>query len=233
MDRTIEVMQTRGRYFRNQIVTVVAVALTCITWAVIARAPRALLALSALIPACGVYCLADARLLQRWRSDLFEPWTNRELDLSALRSTLRVHPALPAGILEGMLGTLPLAGQIGAERAVSGPTRAAVAAAIQSAHRGRSDSILALSGWTALIVLVVCLAAWRHAPGVLAWLLLLCLSPASGRLLRRRGDRKDREAIGRWRSCPDFNGSDFTRLLESMPRGQEGPPHLTTLRGDG
>ena len=141
IEQTTRAIDERARYYRNLIVVVVVVILGSMIWTAFLWNWIPLLGFLVLFPICGMYFFLDGRLLQSWRSQLLEPWCQRELDLLAFRPAIEAVPGLPSDSLCSMLATLPFAGDLVGEQRLSSSCREAVAAVIATIHACRSDAM--------------------------------------------------------------------------------------------
>src|SRR5262249_47754617 len=157
-------------YFRNQVVTVVAISVLVVVAALAARWAFALWGWLFLVPACGLFFHADSRLLDAWRLELLTAWVACELDFAAFREAIRANPALPKATTEGMLATLPSVGGLVAEQKVLTPTRQAIAASSFALHGAKADALLLNTIASGIIVGVVLVTLWMRE-----WILLLGL----------------------------------------------------------
>jgi hypothetical protein len=216
MDQTTQVIITRARYFRNLIVSVVALALALIGWAAVTRTFRPLAALFLLPPACGLFFLLDGKLLHNWRSHLLDPWIRREIDFQAFYKAITAVPNLPKDTLQSMLATLPHAPDLIAEHGIPPSTREAVAAAVEDIYACQSD-VLALKAAASAIVAVsggiaVACRTWSALFGILAFILLPLLRMEQKR--RRLQILKERTAAA-WQKS-DFRASKYLELVGSL-----------------
>src|SRR5262249_62191118 len=63
-----------------------------------------------LFPAWGLFFLGDAKLVNDWRSRLFDAWVKKEIEFRAFCDAVNAIPTLPRETLQTMLATLPSAG---------------------------------------------------------------------------------------------------------------------------
>jgi len=216
IERTTRVIERRAKYYRNLVVAVVLIGAASAAWALAARAPSALAGVLFLVPACGLFFFADARLLNGWRADVLASWASGELDLAALRQALGAHPGLPQETLDAMLGTLPSAGSLGEEQRILAPTRQAAAAASLTAHRARADSLLLHSAATAIAASALAAALWLRSGAPLLGLAVLVLRlPLAAWMRRRRLAARETE-VAACRRRPGFSEADYARLLAAL-----------------
>jgi len=208
-------IDTRARYFRNLIVTVVAIGSASITGAAFARALKPLAGLLLMLLACGLFFLLDARLLVCWRSRLLAAWVNKEIDLHALRQSVNALPKLPRETLASMLATLPSAASLLAEQNVSKSTREAVTAVVEHMY-GREADTIALKAALAAIVAFASLAglAMRRLDPLLAGPLVLL--PLLAAWQKRRRLRSEQARILAAQLCPDFREDEYRELVASI-----------------
>lgn len=215
IDQTTAAVDRRARYFRNQVVIVVAIAALVIIGAFVWSA-AALWAGLLLIPACGLYFHADSRLLNRWRSDLLQPWVARELDLVAYCQAIRANPILPKETTGAMLASLPLARDLISEQKMLTPTRQAIAAASLATHRGRADALLLKTIASGILVGAVVAALWMRALVPLIGLAALAVLPVVGIGLGRWRQARCEAEVAACRTRAGFNESDYTRFIGRM-----------------
>lgn len=141
IELTTQTIGKRARYYRNLIVAVVLISLSCFGCALLTWSVTPLFGSLLLFPVCGLFFLIDAKLLDGWRTQLFQSWIKKEIDFSGLRDALNAISALPKETLQGMLETLPFASDIIAEQSISVSTREAVASSIAATYINRTDAI--------------------------------------------------------------------------------------------
>lgn len=216
LEGTVAALQRRARLLRNQAITVVVVAFAAAFGALVSGSPRPLGIALALVPICGCFLLADARLVQHWLLELLERWVPGDLDLAGFREAVRAHPRLPRETLEGMLATLPLAGDLVAEQRIAIATRGAAAVVIRSVHQRRLDSILlnVFVAWLAVGAAWASLGLRRWTP--LAALAAVAVRPVAAAWMQRRGARRARGELERCRRDASFSESDYSRLLDRL-----------------
>jgi hypothetical protein len=216
IERTALTIEQRARYFRNEVITVVVVGLLSLAWVLAGRLLAPLLGIALLLPVCGLFLFADHRVLDVWRAELLDDWVRCDLHLFAFRKAIRANPALPKETTEGMLATLPAAGDLVTEQRMSVPTRRAVAIATIGRYRSRSDAIAlkALAFSVAGGGLVVALEKHRWEP--LLTLVSLVLLPVVGTWVRRRRIGEARRQEAEYRGQPGFSEPDYTGLLGGL-----------------
>jgi hypothetical protein len=213
IDYTTKTIETRARYFRNLIVAVVTLTLISILWAVVTRTISPLAGILLVVPVCGLFFFLDAKLLDAWRSQLLEAWIEKGIDFRALREAVTGVPMLPKGTVQGMLATLPAAGDLVTEQQISSNTREGVAAAVAGVHSCQSDT-LALKAVAAAIVSgsMVIAATLRNWEPLLSSLAVLLL-PIFGTWLKRRRIEKVKERISAAQAQPDFSDTKYEELV--------------------
>jgi hypothetical protein len=220
IDRTARVIERRARFYRNLVVAVVLIGVASLAVALLARSLAGLAGVLFLVPACGFFVHADARLLNDWRSGVLARWARGELDLAALRPALHAHPGLPRDTLDGMLGTLPSTADLAEEQRILAPSRQAAAAANRAMHQVRSDLLLldaTVSGIAAAgLVGALWLATWMPLLGLIVLVLRL---PLGAWTRRRRLAARDAD-VAACRRQPGFSEPDYARLL-SAPQSSE------------
>src|ERR1035438_3425703 len=83
IDQTTKAIDDRARSYRNLIVTVSALIVGSIGWAAVTRTFSPLIGLVLLFPICGFFFVLDGKLLNGWRSRLFEAWIKKDIDFRA------------------------------------------------------------------------------------------------------------------------------------------------------
>ena len=216
IDQTTSAIDRRARFYRNLIVAVVVVILGSVVWAIFAWAWIPLLGCLFLFPICGLYFFLDAQVLQGWRSQLLEPWCQRELDFRAFQPAIEAVPGLPQESLRSMLATLPLSDDWHAEHELSRSTRKAIAVVMTLLHSSRSDVLLSKTLSLTLIggSLVVAAVLWQWEPllGIMVGFLFLWLRQV-WRSLRVKRCREGLEVV---RKHPDFDQTQFQALLSLL-----------------
>lgn len=216
--RTNEALEARARNFRHQVVTLLVLGLVPVVLAVVARSPVPLVWLVLLVPGCGSFLWVDHVAVERWRSEILAAWAMGELDVSAFCRAIRANPAHPTDTIEGMLVTLPSAGDLAAEQRLSSATRRAIAAATSADGRVRSD-VMALKIAASLIVAGVLVAAvTMHRREPLAALASLVLLPAARLELRHRQRAECHRAVRGYRTQAGFSEGDYARALAVLSR---------------
>jgi len=217
IEQTTRVIERRAKSFRNLVVVVVLIGSASLVWALVTRSPSGLAGWFFIVPACGFYLVADARLLNDWRSELLARWARRELDLAAFRDAIRAHPALPKDTTEAMLATLPLTEGVVSEQRILPPTRHAAASDSGALHHGRADSILLNAAASAIAASAVAASLWTGTWTPLLGLTTLVLRPAVGLGIRRRRRAARQAEVETCRTQAGFSEADYARLLVSPP----------------
>lgn len=209
-------LEKRARYFRNQGVAVVLVGAVSMVAAMAAQSPVPLLGILLLLVPSGMFFVADGKVLDRWRSQLLTPWARGELDMAAFRAAIRANPALPKGTIEGMLATLPDAGDLAAEQRMSTPTRQAIAAATLANYRSNSDAMALKAAASAVggAALIAAAAMRRWEP--LAALVCPLLVPVAVAWMRRGRLAESQREASACRTQPGFSDPDFARLIAGL-----------------
>ena len=169
-----------------------------------------------LVPACGLFFYADSRVLNVWRSELLRPWVACELDFAALGEAIRANPALPKATAEGMLASLPSAGDLVTEQKVLTPTRRAIAAATLALHADRADALLLKAATSGLLVATAVAAIWTRAWVPLIVLLILVPLPIARVWMRRRREARCEVKIASCRAQPGFNEAEYTQIRAAL-----------------
>jgi hypothetical protein len=216
IDQSTKTIDTRARYFRNLIVTVVAVALVSIISAAVARTFSPLAGLLFLFPICGFFFVLDAKLLDNWRSHLFEAWIKKDIDLRAFCEAINAVPKLPKDTVHSMLATLPTAEDLLAEQKSSSSTREAVAAAFTGMHARQSDTVtlkaIAAAIVSASAIAAVALRAWKPLLGSLA----IFLVPVLGMWLKWKRVAQLKKTTLACRGKSDFSEEKYGELVKTL-----------------
>jgi hypothetical protein len=214
---TEDTIHRRAALFRNQAIAVVVVLAFTLLYSLVATDWRPLFVLLVLVPMCGAFFIADDRTVDRWRQWLLSAWAAREIDFDAFKAALRAHPRLPRRTLDGMLDTLPVAGDLTSEQALQSSTRQAIAAACAASHRRQSD-VLRLRVLASAIVAVAALGAvWTGIWPVLIATVALVMLPVVGAWLRRRRRARCQADIAACRLLPDFDETGYERAAARFP----------------
>jgi hypothetical protein len=216
IDQTTDSIARRARYFRNQIVTVVAIGALVAVGALVTRSVAALSAWLVLVSVCGLFFHADSRLLNKWRRNLLAPWIARELDFAALLEAIRANPALPKPTVEGMLATLPFCGNLVAEQAILRPTRQAIAAGSVEIHRSRAQVLLLNVVASAVVVAALLASVYLRRWTPLLGLAALVPLPLGRAWISRAARRRSEAVLATSRSQPEFSEADYRRVLANL-----------------
>jgi len=117
--QTITTIDTRARYFRNLVVSVVVLTLGSMGWVAVTWTFLPLAGLLLLIPAGGLFFFLDAKLLNDWRSRLLDAWVRKEIELRGFCDAVSAIPTLPKETLQSMLATLPTVDDLPTEQPIS------------------------------------------------------------------------------------------------------------------
>jgi hypothetical protein len=216
IERTTETIEIRARYFRNHVITVVALCLATMVWAVAMREPAALLGMFFLIPLAGLFFFADSLSLEHWRTELLAGWVQRDLDFAALRAALDSSPTLPKQTVHGMLATLPNLEHLTLEQGISTPTRATVATVNGEIQR-RNRAVLGVRiAASAMAVSSVVASVLASSSIPLFGLIALCLLPVATSYIRRRYVLRRDTAVAHSRDLSEFCDADCTRLIGAL-----------------
>ena len=223
IDQTTKAIDDRARSYRNLIVTVSALIVGSIGWAAVTRTFSPLIGLVLLFPICGFFFVLDGKLLNGWRSRLFEAWIKKDIDFRAFCDAVNVIPKLPKATVEAMLSTLPRSQDLVSEQKISSITREAVAATLAGMHADQLDTIQLKSSASAIVSFsIIAAVAWRTW-GLLSGSVFVILLPLLGEWLKR----KRRDALGRKlpvaRATADFSDEKYQDLVGGetvrQPRG--------------
>jgi hypothetical protein len=202
----------RAALFRYQAIGVVLLIGLTLLYSLIAGEWRALLALLFLVPMCGAFFIADGRAVDRWRHQLLSGWTAKEIDFAAFREAMRALPRLPRGTLDGMLQTLPAAGDLVYEQTIQSATRQAIAATCVASHALESDALLLKVLASTIIAAVTLAAVWARNWQPLIGALALVMLPAARAWLRRHRRTTCEAKVAACRVLPDFNETGYDRV---------------------
>lgn len=213
IDLTTQTIDKRAKYYRNLIVAVVLTSLASIGWSIAIGSLSPLLGLLLLLPICGLFFFFDAYLLNQWRSQLLQYWVKKEIDFCSFCNAVNAISILPKNTLLGMLESLPVAGDIIAEQAISSSTREAIAANIIVDHANQSDVIVfKVAGFGIVVgslILAIILQSWKPLLGMTAVLLLPLLK---GRVKQWRL-KKSLERLLSAQRQPDFNQKKYAQFV--------------------
>ena len=216
IDQTTGAIDRRAQYFRNLIAAVALVSLSSVFWAVGTGTFSPLVALLLLFPACTLFFLFDAILMNDWRSKLVESWTKKQLDFEGLRLAVAAIPSLPKNTLQGMLATLPGADDLVAEQAISRSTRGALAVAIGALNACAVDAIAFKAVGHAIascsLVAAAVVQTWEPLLGIIAIGLLPLAGDVLQRLRLRIATSKTIAAQGQ----SDFDVEHYLRVLDGL-----------------
>lgn len=215
IDLTTAVIDRRAKYFRNQVVIVVAIA-AVVAVAAFAWSAAALWAWLLLVPACGLFFYADSRVLNAWRSSVLEPWIARDLDLVAWCQAIRANPVLPKETTGAMLATLPMASDLVAEQKILTPTRQAIAAATRAVHGAKADTLLLNTVGSAIVVGAVLAALWVRAWSPLVGLATLLVLPLLRAWASRRRRARCEADVAALRVQQGFSASDYAGMRAGL-----------------
>jgi hypothetical protein len=216
IEQTARTIDQRAKNFRNQIVTVVVLTLAPLIWAAVSRSIHPLAGLLLLFPACGVFFLFDARLLNDWRYKLLDVWKNQQIDFAAFRDAVSAAPRLPRNTLEGMLATLPDLGSLSSEQELAAGTREATAAIIEAEYGIKSDALaVKVAGYSVAatsVILAVATGSWLTLVLMTAIVLLV---PVRSRLRTMRTKRASAtvRAVEITQECDVDQVTNATRYL--------------------
>jgi hypothetical protein len=220
---TIAVIGRRATLFRNLVVAVVVMGTASLMWALVTRSFAGAIGLVFLVPACGCFFYADARLLTGWRSEILDAWSTRSLHLAAFREAVRANPVVPKATLEAMLSTLPTPESVTAEHHVLVPTRKVLAAQTRSEYRTRSTVLLLDVVVSTVAATTIVAAVWSGRWKVLACLFVVGLRPVAGCWARHRQRIALREELAEARRQPDFDEAEYAALRARLATGTRSP----------
>jgi hypothetical protein len=211
---TTSTIDLRARYFRNQVVIVVAIAAVTVVAAVLLRRASVLWAWLTIVPACGLFFYTDAGVLRHWRAAMLGAWVSGEIDFEVLRRTIRANPAIPKGTVEGMLQTLPEAESLAAEQRLGPATRRAVAVTTEARFERVRDKLLLKTLGSVIVVLVILAALLVHTWTPLGGVAALALLPVAGAVRERARQRRVAAIVDGCRREQGFSESDYDRVRD-------------------
>jgi 4-amino-4-deoxy-L-arabinose transferase-like glycosyltransferase len=174
---TTQTIDIRAKRFRNLVIAVVLVALGSVLWAGIQWSWSPLAGLLALVPLCGAFLYQDTCLVNRWRQQLLDYWTQERLDLDCFRSAVSAVRLLPAGTLQAMLQTLPTGKELHTSEDISPCARKAIALTLRAIHGCQADRTIGstVAGTVGLAALAGALlqGSWLPLSGLAAVLPIL------------------------------------------------------------
>ena len=206
----------RANNYRNLVVAVVLVSLGSIGWAIFAPSLSALSGFFLLLPVCGLYLFIDGKLLNDWRSRLLEGWVRGEIDFQAFCQAVDAIPTLPKSTLQGMIATLPSAGDLLTEQGISPITREAISAVVMTIHTCRSDAAaikvfgFAVAGGSLMVA--AALRTWQPLLGMVVVLAL----PLLRKWLRLWRLRCSKERTPGAQQQLDFNAEKYLEIVTCL-----------------
>ena len=215
--QTITTIDNRACYFRNLVVAVVVLTLAFIGWAAVTGTFSPLVGLLLLLPAYGVFFFLDAKLLNDWRSQLFDAWLRKDIEFRDFCEAASAIPMLPKDTLQRMLTTLPLTGDLPAEQRIFSSTREATAALATAMHIRESDIMTlkatAFAIATGSLIIAVILWMWQPILGIM----VLALFPFMRKRLRSRRSRALEKRTVAARAKPEFSNARYDELVANLP----------------
>ena len=213
---TIDTINRRARFYRNLVIAISLTGLASIGSAIGLWTFAPLTCLFLIFPLSGTFYLCDAVVVDGWRKRVLRQWTLREIDLSALNSAIRAHPSLPKGTLEGMLATLPAAGDFTTEHSISAKTREATTAIISAIHTCRADSLTMKLVAATVIALTITAASFLRDWHALAFVGAIAILPGIGIALRQLRLKKLASKTHILQTATEFDKKAFERLLSGL-----------------
>ena len=168
IDQTIAVVNQRSRNFRNQVLAVVALAVTSVAAALALRGLWPLTGLVAIVPLSGLFLWLDTKKVGDWRSSILQMWARRDIELVAFEQAVRADPGLPEMTLDGMLNLLGTSQSGTVDLSPSVQTRGAVAAVVGFADVLNLRQFAVKVCATAIVSICIGWAAFAHAWSPLA-----------------------------------------------------------------
>lgn len=213
---TSEKLVERTKCYRRLVISIVIITLTsvCMVIGTISLWPLALLMF--LIPAYSFFLVCDNSKLNKWRSKVIETWKSKAIDLNALRQAILVNQALPPLTIQGMLETLPDAGDLITEQSVSISTRAALADALMARDNNLCSKLIGRAVLHTLITATIISAVY-----VKAWMPLSALAIAPILLtmfvwLERRRISAAIDQVTTHCELSDFNIEKYTEIAGTV-----------------
>jgi hypothetical protein len=214
---TITTIDTRARYFRNFVVSVVVLTVGSLGGGAVTWTFSPLAGLLLLLPAGGLFFFLDAKLLNDWRSRLLDAWVKKDIEFRVFCEAVSAIPTLPKETLQSMLATLPSAGDLSVEQQISSTIREMTAAATTMMHACEFDAMaLKATGFaiaTGSLITAGILGMWQPTLGIT----MLALFPFMRKWLRRRRLRALGERIAALRAKPDFSNATYGELVATLP----------------
>ena len=216
IDQTTKTIDRRARYFRNLIVTVVVLSLGSIGWSLVTWTILPFSGFLLLVPSCGFFFVFDHKVLKDWRSHLVDSWVDKRIDFGSLCSAVSDISTLPKDTVQGMLATLPSARDLVVEQGVSSTTREAVAAAVAGIHGCQSDALVLKTTATAIVSVLVAIAATRQMWEPLLGVMAVVLLPILRKWLKRRRIATLKQRTVMARTKVDFSKEKYEHLVASL-----------------
>jgi prepilin signal peptidase PulO-like enzyme (type II secretory pathway) len=233
LDCTSEVLAVRAERFRNLVISVAVVTLLSVAGAATLLSLRPLSGLLLLVPAYGTFLWRDSWVLERWRAQLGDAWAREGIDFRGFRQALKANPVLPPGSVQGMLATLPEAGDLSSEQAVEAGTRQAVVVALGARDDCHTSALACRAAAYAIGAgaVVAAIVLWAWAP-LLALGLVPVLAIGCG---WRRGRRMTRavQTLQGLRARRDFDLERYRAIvgaLDAQGLSARGRERLIALR---
>jgi hypothetical protein len=215
--QTIRTIDTRARYFRNLLVSVVVLTVGSLGGAAVTWTFSPLAGLLLLLPAGGLFFFLDAKLLNDWRSRLLDAWVKKEIELRGFCDAVSAIPTLPKESLQNMLATLPSVGDLPREQPISSSTREAIAALMRMMHACESDATALKASAFAIVTgsLITASILWMWQP--ILGITILAMFPLLRKWLRRRRLEVVMERTAAARVKPDFSNVKYGEFLANLP----------------
>ena len=216
IDLTTQTIDKRAKYYRNLIVAVVFTSLASIGGALVSWSLLSLSGVFLLFPICGLFFFIDAKLLNQWRSQLFQHWVKKDIDFCSFCDAVNAISILPKNTLQGMLVTLPITGDIIAEQAISSSTREAMAASIAADHINQSDALaFKVTGFAMVVgslILALALRIWLPLLGIT----VISIFPSLQKWTRGWRLRKSSEKVLLAQQKTDFNQEKYAQFVAEL-----------------
>ncbi len=216
IDLTSETLIERTKCYRYLVITFAIITLVSVCAIIVTMSWRPSTLLLFLFPAYSFFLVCDNRKLNKWRTQIIEAWKSKAIDLNALRQAITANKAVPQQILQGMLETLPDAGDLVKEQTVSVSIRKALANAyIACDDNLRSKLICRAILHTiiaATIISAVFVKTWipLSALAIAPMLLIMC------NWLGRKRISKAIDKVTIYRESKDFNHAEYIEIAETV-----------------
>ena len=216
IDLTTKTIDKRAKYFRNLIMTFIFIIAGSILLVIITKQYYVSFILLFLIPTCGLFFFYDNKLINQWRSQLFQSWIKKEVDIKNFCEAVNSISILPKQTLKGMLATLPPSDDIIKELRMGSATREAISIAIMAIHKYRTDLIALKTFYSAIattaLVTTLMFANWYPLLGFA----LIPTYPLLQRWLKHKRLRSASKQIAAMQSAEEFDHQAYLELVTAF-----------------